>query len=244
MMCDGFGLGHWGFWHQQLTKLLTYGGEQPLNLFDQAALGDMLNPWIRQHGESQQDAAEFAGWFRAQLFVCNPDDQISAGWQKCLLQSTEDQGSVIAPLLLTQKEQQPATLQELIDEWHACDPFVCAFLKPNSLICVQIDRFPSLDCKFCVPIHWSRIEALLPVFDDIQGVSVIWHNFHVLASVLHLGPVPQSGHYISILHSSLSMFTADDGVKTHQIYMNEDIAQASYMLWLALTTCLQTKRWR
>ena len=103
----------------QITDVWGRAASEP---FDQAALGDMLNPWIRQHGESQQDAAEFAGWFRAQLFVCNPDDQISAGWQKCLLQSTEDQGSVIAPLLLTQKEQQPATLQELIDEWHACDP--------------------------------------------------------------------------------------------------------------------------
>ena len=154
--------------------------------------------------------------------------------------NTEDQGSVIAPLLLTQKEPQPATLQELIDEWHACDPFVCAFLQPDSLICVQIDRFPNLDCKFCEPIHWSRIEVLLPIFDDVQGVSVTWHNFHVLASVLHLGPVPQSGHHISTLYSSLSMFTADDGIKPHQIYMNEDVAQASYLLWLAPVISLRT----
>ena len=35
--------------------------EQPLNLADHAALGDAQNPWIIQNGDTQQDAAEFAG---------------------------------------------------------------------------------------------------------------------------------------------------------------------------------------
>ena len=192
MICDGFGNDHWGPWHQQLIRLLTYGGEQPLNLFDHAALGDALNPWIHQYGDTQQDAVEFAGWFRAQLFSHGDDGQISIGWQKCLLHSTEDQGSVIAPLLLQSREPQKASLQELIDKWH------------------QIDRFPSLDCKFCEPIYWDRAEVLIPIFDEAQGFSVTWHSFHVLASVLHLGPVPQSGYYVSTLHSSLSLLTADD----------------------------------
>lgn len=90
-MCDGFGNGHWGVWHQQLTRLLIHGGEQTLNLFNQAALGDMLHPRIRQHGNIQQDAADFAGWFRAQLFDGRPDGQISTGWQKhsCTRQRTK-----------------------------------------------------------------------------------------------------------------------------------------------------------
>ena len=225
-------------------RLLIHGGEQTLNLFNQAALGDMLHPRIRQHGNIQQDAADFAGWFRAQLFDGRPDGQISTGWQKHLLHSTEDQGSVIAPLLLSQRESQKATLQELIDEWHQCAPYVCAFMQFNCLICVQIDRFPSLDCKFCEPIYWSRAEVMLPIFDDAHGFSVTWHDFHVLASVLHIGPVPQSGHYVSILYSPLSLLTTDDGIKPRQTFMNEDIARESYMLWLAPTNRLQNRRWR
>ena len=92
--------------------------------------------------------------------------QLDGGSAFCNLQRIKAL-SVLGPLLLTQKEPQPATLQELIDEWPAWDPFVCAFLQPNSLICVQFDRFPSLDCKFCEPIHWSRAEVLLPIFDDV-----------------------------------------------------------------------------
>ena len=86
-MCDDFGFGHWGAWHQQLMRLLQLGGEQPMNLFEQAALGDLLDPWLRTHGATQQDAAEFDGWFRAQLFDCSPLGQLSAGWQKRLLHS-------------------------------------------------------------------------------------------------------------------------------------------------------------
>ena len=54
---------------------------------------------------------------------------------------------------------------------------------------------------------------LSPIFDEAQSFSVIWHNFHVLASVLYLGPVPQSGHYISTMSSSLSLLIADDDEK-------------------------------
>ena len=153
-------------------------------------------------------------------------------------------GSVIAPLLLQCGEPQKATLQDLINEWHLSDPYVCVFLQPHSLICGQIDRFPSLDCKFCEPIYWSRAEVLLPIFDATHGFSVTWHNFHVLASVLHLGPLPQSGHGVSTLHSSLSLLTADDGARPRQTFMSEDIASECYMLWLAPATQLQHWRWR
>lgn len=80
MMCEGFCNATWGTWHPLLIRFLNFGGEQPLNLFDQAVLGDALNPYIHQWGDTQQDAIEFVDWFRAQLFSHCDDGRISAGW--------------------------------------------------------------------------------------------------------------------------------------------------------------------
>ena len=81
------------------------------------------------------------------------------------------------------------SLQELIDEWHQNASYVYVFFHPNNLIYVQIDRFPNLDYVFCESIYWNRIEMLILIFDEAQGFSVTWHNFHILANILHLGPV-------------------------------------------------------
>lgn len=189
--------------------------EQPLNLADHAALGDAQNPWIIQHGDTQQDAAEFAGWFRAQILGHCHEGQISAGWQKFFLHSTEDQSTVLAPLLLQCREPQKAFLQELIDEWHQSDPYVCGF--PNS------------DCKFYKPIFWNRIKVLIPLYDEAQGFSVTWHNFHTLASVLHLDPKPQSDYSSLTMNSLLNLLIADNDEKPNQIFMHEDIVRENYL---------------
>ena len=69
LMCDGFSTSMWGTWTQHLTSMLTDLGTQPLTLTDHAVLGEQLLPWLQTHDvHSQQDAAEFAGWLRGQLF--------------------------------------------------------------------------------------------------------------------------------------------------------------------------------
>ena len=66
-------------------------------------------------------------------------------WQKCLLHSVEDQGSVFAPILLQSRQQHKASLQDLIEIWQLADPFVYIFLHLNRLIWMQLNLFPNLD---------------------------------------------------------------------------------------------------
>ena len=174
----------WGTWSQHLTSMLTDLGTQPLTLTDHAVLGEQLLPWLKTHDvPSQQDAAEFAGWFRGQLFDQHQLGSLTAGWQKRLMHSIEDQGKVLIPIFLNCSQK--SSLQDLIDNWHLNDPFVYAFVQANDMICIQVNRFPSLDSKFCEPIYGSRIEVLVPIFDAAQGFEVTWHSYRVTASVLH-----------------------------------------------------------
>ena len=190
---------------------------------------------------SQQDAAEFAGWLRGQLFDQHQLGSLQAGWQKRLLHLVEDHGKVLAPILLSCSQK--SSLQDLIDDWRLNDPFVCIFVQTNDMICIQVNRFPSLDSKFCEPIYGSRTEVLVPIFDAAQGFEVTWHSYRVTASVLHKGEVPTSGHYVSAMYTSLGVLLADDDNPPYQTRMHEMIASECYLLWLTPTTALQHPRW-
>ena len=137
----------WGTWTQHLTSMLKVWGTQSLTLTDHVVLGEQLLPWLQTHDvHSQQDAAEFAGWLRGQLFEQFQIGSLQAGWQKRLMHSIEDQGKVLVPILLSCSQK--SNLQDLIDDWHLNDPFVCAFVQANDITYIQVNRFPILITNF------------------------------------------------------------------------------------------------
>ena len=102
----------WGPWETGFTSLFIHIGEQPVHLHSQAMIGTLLEPWFDGHTFSQQqDAAEFASWLRQQMFVDSPICNPLLGWQKRLLTTVEDQGSLQIPLVLRSAQPQKCMLQ-------------------------------------------------------------------------------------------------------------------------------------
>ena len=97
-------------------------------------------------------------------------------------------------------------LQDLVNQWHA-QWVINALTKPAKVVAAQLGRFLGLR-KVHTPVTISD-KVRLPVFHD-SSISVQWHVYRVIASILHKGPRPNEGHYQTLCLDRSDVWLCDD----------------------------------
>ena len=141
-MSQAFNTTIWGPWERQMLHMFVQHAGDVVDPCDDSCLGRFLKDWYAQHPvHDQQDAGEFAGWFRQKLLEKTMPLYMQAGWSSRTDTSIEEYASVFAPIPLACPSHGFTTLQQLIQIWHQ-QAFVHAFSHDSPRICLQISRFP------------------------------------------------------------------------------------------------------
>ena len=141
-MSQAFNTAIWGPWERQMLNMFVQHAGDVVDPCDDSFLGRFLKDWYAQHPvHDQQDAGEFAGWFRQKLLEKTMSLYMQAGWTSRTDTSIEEFASVFAPVPLACPSHGFTTLQQLIQIWHQ-QAFVHAFSHDSPRICLQISRFP------------------------------------------------------------------------------------------------------
>ena len=142
----------------------------------------------------------------------------------------QDTGSVLGALTLGYLQQQKKSLhlQDLVNQWHA-QWVIHALTKPAKVVAVQLGRFLGLR-KVHTPVTISD-KVRLPVFHD-SSISVQWHVYRVIASILHKGPRPNEGHYQTLCLDRSDVWLCDDA--SDPVLLSEaDLTNSGhYVLWM------------
>ena len=123
-MDDTFAWHEVGHWKDPLIRLLANSNTHQM-LQDEHCLGQLLQSWHTSHEMGkQQDSAEFVGWLRYAMHGASTDSGKSVSkWEARLEATTEDSGSLFAPVLVQQTKDGDCTLQNLVNLWHEQVPF-------------------------------------------------------------------------------------------------------------------------
>ena len=138
------------------------------------------------------------------------------------------------------REEKPVgcTLQELVHMWHSQPPYCLGLAGSATTVCLQINRFPALGIRSKTLISWNRQHVLMPCFMHTSGRTVTWIEYQVVATALHRGHEPTTGHYQCLLRTGGGRFLCDDDrvpiSVPHVTAMEEDI----YVVWLTRTNNL------
>lgn len=112
--------------------------------------GQMLTEWFVTHlPHAQQDAGEFAGWFRGILLAKQTVVSMSQvrGWESRFEASVEDKDCLNAPVILRNLPPDASTLQALFEAWRDNAPYKHGFCSTCPHVCLQLERYPALGCK-------------------------------------------------------------------------------------------------
>ena len=144
-----------------------------------------------------------------------------------------DQGAIYAPILFRCPDQKTCYLQDLIYQWHRQSPHTAALTCEHPMVCLQIERFPDLHHKNEILIDFPRIEVLFPILAIARGQQVQWTQFRIATLTLHLGPIPDTGHYQGFLLTNGDIWMTDDDRLPWKSRLNEELKQNCYLFWLA-----------
>ena len=111
--------------------------------------------------------------------------------------------------------------------------FLNALRSQSQFVCLQLERYPTLCVRHAQAISWEHNRISLPVFDGASHCSVTWHDFQVIAAVLHTGVEPTSGHYRAVLFNSGSGLQCEDNRPCQRLVRDRTFYEEVYMLWLA-----------
>ena len=196
----------WGTWTQPILSMFTTHAGEAVFPCSSSCLAEHLRAWFDTHPSSaQHDAGEFAGWIRGRMFEKDlmSDNPLSLhAWDTRLATNTEDSGSLAAPIILRALPEADTTLQQVLHLWHRQEPFLNALRSQSQFVCLQLERYPALCVRHAHAISWEHNRISLPVFDGVSHCSVTWHDFQVIAAILHTGAEPTSGHYRAVLFNS------------------------------------------
>ena len=227
----------WGSWTQPILSMFTTHAGEAVFPCSSSCLAEHLRTWFDAHPSSaQHDAGEFAGWIRGRMFEKDlmTDNPLSFHpWDTRLATSTEDSGSLAAPIVLRALPEADTTLQNVVHLWHRQEPFLNALRSQSPFVCLQLERYPALSVRHHHAITWEHNRLALPVFDGMSHYLVTWHEFQVIAAVLHTGMEPTSGHYRAVLFNSGSGLQCDDNRPCQRLVRDRTFYEEVYMLWLA-----------
>ena len=107
----------WGSWTQPILSMFTTHAGEAVFPCNSSCLAEHLRAWFDTHPSSaQHDAGEFAGWIRGRMFEKDlmSDNPLSLhAWDTRLATSTEDSGSLAAPIVLRALPEADTTLTPL-----------------------------------------------------------------------------------------------------------------------------------
>ena len=225
----------WDAWSPLLMHLIRHSCTEAVDLCRVDFLGRLLIEWFLTHNpHGQQDAGEFAGWFRGILLAKQVPATMSQvhGWESRLEDSVEDHGCLFAPVLLRNLPSDVVTLQTLVEAWHNSAPYKTGFTATCPHVCFQLERHPDLDSKNTCALSWTHTEVTLPRFLYDQGTTVVWEPYHVVAGVVHHGSKPTEGHYRALLFHSGTQLITDDFMLPTRTPRHEEFCRDLYLLWL------------
>ena len=109
------------------------------------------------------------------------------------------------------------------------ESFVNGLRLPNCWVCIQFERYPALHRCHDHTMIWEWNSIPLPIFNHC---SVTWHEYQILAEVLHMVATSTEGYYQVVLFNSGSGLLYNDiTIGTGPwILQNYKII---YILWLA-----------
>ena len=227
----------WGSWTQPILSMFSTHAGEAVFPCSSSCLADHLRAWFATHPSSaQHDAGEFAGRIRGRMFEKDlmSDNTLSLhAWDTRLATSTEDSGSLAAPIVLRALPEVNTTLQKVLQLWHRQEPFLNALRSQSPYVCLQLERYPALRVRHEHAVSWEHNRISMPVFDGMSHSSVTWHEFQVIAGILHTGTEPTSGHYRAVLFNSGSGLQCDDNRPCQRLVRDRTFYQEVYMLWLA-----------
>ena len=149
-----------------------------------------------------------------------------------MLEEVVDRGAIYAPILFRCPDQKACRLQDLIYLWHQQAPHTVALTCAHPMVCLQIERFLDLNHKNEILIDLPRTEVMLPVFAASSGLQVQWAQFRIVWMTLHLGPIPDAGHYQGCLLTSGDVWMSDDDRLPWKSRLHEERKQNCYLFWL------------
>jgi ubiquitin C-terminal hydrolase len=71
----------------------------------------------------------------------------------------------------------------------------------------------------------------MPAFAG-PALDLTYHIYEVAAAVIHRGPSPTAGHYVTALFASEGTWLADDGVQPNPAPNIPDLSRSSYLIFL------------
>ena len=75
-------------------------------------------------------------------------------WDTRLATSTEDSGSLAAPIVLRALPEADTPLQQVLHLWHRQEPFLNALRSQSPFVCLQLERYPALCVRHAPAISW------------------------------------------------------------------------------------------
>ena len=199
----------------------------------------------------QHDASEFL----LHLFRKGDEAQWVSRWRTgvwlradntCFEVEDSGSGVILMPLPTSGAANgERRTLQECVALWHTKASQIWADKTSFSCIhehethvCIVLQRFRTDDntvAKCCTPV---QVDATceLPVF---HAGAVAWRTFRVCALTFHIGDLPTTGHYRSILfQADGSQFVTDDKVKAKKLGSRDHSlsslsSRGSYVIYLS-----------
>ena len=227
----------WGAWTQSILRMFTIHAGEAHNPCQASFLGSMLNEWFTSHAmTAQHDAGEFASWMRAQMFEKKlmPGGLLTIhAWDSRLFTSTEDSGSLIAPIVLRDLPEVPTSLQEVIQQWHHQGPFLNGLRAASSWVCLQLEGHPRLHQRHCQVIMWDRNSIQLPGFDGYNYCSITWMEYQIVAGIIHIGSSPVDGHYQAVLFTFNDGLLCADHRRPRRLTRDLSFYEHIYLLWAA-----------
>ena len=113
----------------------------------------------------------------------------------------------------------------------------------TTTVCLQVNRFPTMDVRSSQSFPWNRIPVYLPCFVTEHSWTVHWKHFEIVSIVVHRGVEPHSGHYQACLRTGGNRFLTEDWNRTLPCAHTPDLEHDLYLLWFVASTHL-TSAWR
>ena len=102
-------------------------------------------------------------------------------WEARFEATTEDSSLLYAPMLLQQTKPGNCIIQDLVNLWHDQNPFHCEFMDSTTIVCLQLNRFPSLGVRSQQPFRWNRVTVELPCFIHAHSWIVRWKDYEIVS---------------------------------------------------------------
>ena len=192
------------------------------NITEEKALQELVPHWTWDG--TQQDAAEFL-----QHFLAADGALKSHPWQSRIFHHPQPLAEGATPLYLPIPAGPTFNLQSCVQLWHDQGALQALSSAPGDLVTVALCRYVGEDK---IQSRMSQCRQVSLPFHG--GDRITWHNYTIVAGVLHVGDTAQSGHYQAFYYEGGQMVLTDDAAPPFAADREARAlaVQGSYLLFL------------